>query len=149
MTGGSQQGAERFHATSVAVGDAGALIVGPSGSGKSSLALQLIGLGARLVADDLTRVSVEGDVVTVHAPDRLQGVIEARGVGLIHVPWMQTATLQLVVDMSKDEVARHPRSRRLTTVAGCDIDLVLRVDAAYFPSAIYNLLHHGRYSDTT
>ena len=125
------------------------MITGPSGSGKSSLALELIGLGAKLVADDLSRVVVENGVVQVLAPDRLQGVIEARGVGLIHVPWVASARLQLVIDMSESELERHPRSHRVTTVAGCDVDLVLRVDAPYFTSAIYHLLQGGRYAEPT
>ncbi len=40
------------HASCVAFGGAGVLILGPSGSGKSALALALMGLGAALVADD-------------------------------------------------------------------------------------------------
>ena len=49
-----------LHATCVAVDGRGLLILGPSGSGKSALALQLIALGAQLVADDRTRVSRRG-----------------------------------------------------------------------------------------
>ncbi|MDX5349528.1 MAG: serine kinase, partial [Paracoccaceae bacterium] len=45
-------GPQIVHATSVAVDGRGLLILGPSGAGKSSLALRLIALGARLVADD-------------------------------------------------------------------------------------------------
>lgn len=138
-----------FHATTIAVGDAAAMIVGPSGSGKSSLALQLIGLGAKLVSDDYSRVKVREDGPIVLAPDRLQGVIEARGVGLVNVPWKASARLQLVVDLSRDELARHPASRRLTNIGGYDIDLVLRVDAPYFACALYHLLKSGRYDETS
>ena len=138
-----------FHATTVAVGDCAAMITGPSGSGKSSLALELIGLGAKLVADDLSRVELDSGVVHVRAPDRLQGVIEARGVGLIHVPWISSARLQLVVDLSESELERHPQSHRVTTVVGCDIDLVLRVDAPYFACAVYHLLRNGGYAETS
>lgn len=146
MTGQGGQQPLGFHATTIAVDDAAAMIVGPSGSGKSSLALQLIGLGARLISDDYSRVAVRDGSPTVLAPDRLQGVIEARGVGLINVPWKASARLQLVVDLSEDEVERLPRSRRFTSIAGCDIDLVLRVDAPYFACAVYHLLKSGRHS---
>ncbi|GHF04447.1 aldolase [Aliiroseovarius zhejiangensis] len=138
-----------YHATTIAVGDAAAMIVGPSGSGKSSLALELIGLGASLVADDYSRVRVGEDGPVVMAPDRLQGVIEARGIGLINVPWKASAHLQLVVDLSKDEVDRLPPSRRLTNIGGYEIDLVLRVDAPYFACALYHLLKSGRHDGTS
>ncbi|WP_371170328.1 HPr kinase/phosphorylase [Aliiroseovarius sp. 2305UL8-7] len=135
---------ESFHATTVAVDDAAVMIMGPSGSGKSALALQLIGMGARLVADDHTRVNVRDGKAEVLAPKRLQGVIEARGIGLINVPWKPSATLQLVVDMGQVETDRLPPSQRITTVVGLDIALVLRVDAPYFASAVFHLLRHGR-----
>lgn len=137
-----------MHGTTVAVGDVAALIIGPSGSGKSSLALEMIGLGAKLVSDDVSLIKADGGAVMIHAPDRLNGVIEARGVGLIHVPWVSSAQLQLVVDLSKVESERLPRSHRVTSVAGSDIDLVLRVDAPYFASAIYHMLRYGRYAET-
>ncbi|MDE9451381.1 serine kinase [Aliiroseovarius sp. Z3] len=149
MTEGAPTQPLGFHATTVAVDNAAAMIVGPSGSGKSSLALQLIGLGAKLISDDYSRVEVGEAGPFVLAPDRLQGVIEARGVGLINVPWKASARLQLVVDMAQDEVERHPGSRRLTNIGGYDIDLVLRVDAPYFACALYHLLKSGRYDATS
>ena len=42
-----------LHASCIAVHGRGVLILGPSGAGKSSLALQLMALGADLVADDM------------------------------------------------------------------------------------------------
>src|SRR3546814_6063070 len=41
-----------IHASCVAAGNGGVLILGQSGQGKSDLALRLIDRGARLVADD-------------------------------------------------------------------------------------------------
>jgi HPr kinase/phosphorylase len=46
-----------LHATTVAIGGRGVLILGPSGSGKSGLALELMAMGAGLVADDRTEVT--------------------------------------------------------------------------------------------
>lgn len=136
-----------YHATTVAVGDKAVMITGPSGAGKSSLALQLIGLGADLVSDDQSLVMLDDGVPVVVAPDRLQGVIEARGVGLINVPWRPSARLRLVVDMSGNEMERLPQTSRRTPVLGRDIELVLKVDAPYFASALYNLVRHGRYAE--
>ena len=48
-----------IHAGAVGIGGRGLLILGPSGAGKSALALALMGLGARLVADDRVILRVE------------------------------------------------------------------------------------------
>ena len=61
----------------------GALIEGPSGTGKSDLALRLMGAGFRLVADDRVLVWTSGGRLFGRAPEPLQGLLEARGVGII------------------------------------------------------------------
>jgi serine kinase of HPr protein (carbohydrate metabolism regulator) len=47
-----------LHATAVALGEAGVLLLGPPGSGKSDLALRLIDRGAILIADDLSLIHI-------------------------------------------------------------------------------------------
>ncbi|SPF78592.1 HPr kinase/phosphorylase [Aliiroseovarius pelagivivens] len=136
----------RYHATTVAVGDAAVMITGPSGSGKSALALELIGLGAQLVADDLSQIVMQEGAPFVIAPPEMPGVIEARGVGLINVPHCTKAQLQLVVDMGQIEMSRLPSSQAVTNVNGCEIECLFRVDAPYFAIAVFNLLRHGRHA---
>jgi hypothetical protein len=53
------RGALPFHACMVEVDGQAVLIAGPSGAGKSSLTAGLLGIGARLVADDLAVVRNE------------------------------------------------------------------------------------------
>lgn len=60
----------------------GVLITGPSGSGKSDLALRLAAAGYRLVADDRTLVWSSGGVLFGRAPDSLRGRLEVRGQGV-------------------------------------------------------------------
>ncbi len=135
---------EVFHATTVAVDGKGVLILGPSGSGKSALALRLMALGARLVADDRTRVTCANGVLTAHAPPRLAGVIEARGVGLIRVPWLDSAPLRLAVDMGRVEPDRLPQPKSLT-ISGTALELLWRVDGPHFDSAIWHLIEGERF----
>ena len=99
----------RVHGTSVAIGGDGILLRGPSGSGKSDLALRLIDAGARLVSNDQTELARVGDVVIMQAPQTIAGRIEVRGVGILRVPTAAQAPLRLVVDLvAPDRVERLP-----------------------------------------
>jgi len=133
-----------LHASCVAFGDRAVLICGPSNSGKSSLAIELIALGAALIADDLTRLKRTGDRLTACAPPRLQGVIEARNVGLLRAPFCPQANLQLLVNMDKPEPDRLPHNH-VTDLLGVTIETIYKVKAGYFAAAIRLLVTGGRH----
>jgi HPr kinase/phosphorylase len=124
------------HATTVAVGGAGLLIRGPSGSGKSGLALQMLALGADLVSDDRTiiRRPDEG-APCASAPDAIKGLIEARGLGLIPVQCVGPTRLAGVLEISIIEEARMPPVRT-AEVLGFTLPLLHRVEAPWFPAAL-------------
>ena len=124
-----------LHATTVAVDGQGVLITGPSGSGKSALALQLIALGARLVADDRTEVRRTAEGLTAEAPATIAGLIEARGLGLIRLPPAGPTPLRLVVDLARVEEKRLPEPHE-AAVEGLTLPCLHRVDGPHFPSAI-------------
>lgn len=63
----------------------GVLITGPSGIGKSELALALIDRGHQLVSDDVTLIRKEGKGLVGRAPDELSGLIQLHGCGLFNV----------------------------------------------------------------
>lgn len=132
------------HATSVAIDGKAVLIEGPSGSGKSGFALELIAFGARLISDDMTRVEARGEgwPYAVSA-GRMDGVIEARGVGLIQVPYTQNAPITLIVDMGRQETERLPVTRT-TELMNTEISTVSRVDSPHFAAAILALVKGGR-----
>jgi HPr kinase/phosphorylase len=97
------------HATAVAIGGRVVLLRGPSGSGKSDLALRLIDAGARLVSDDYSQLRREGDAILVRAPEPISGLIEARGVGLLKVEALAAAPLALIADLvAPQHVERLP-----------------------------------------
>jgi HPr kinase/phosphorylase len=74
------------HASCVALGQKGVLLLGISGSGKSDLALRLIHDGWRLVADDRTVLTLEKGALKAAAPAAIRGLIEVRGLGIVHLP---------------------------------------------------------------
>jgi HPr kinase/phosphorylase len=112
------------HATTVAIGGRGVLLRGASGSGKSDLALRLIDAGARLVADDQSELWRDGDSVLVRAPETIAGLIEVRGLGIVHLDSLPVARLALVVDLvALDAVERLPEQRS-EAILGISIPLV-------------------------
>jgi hypothetical protein len=88
-----------LHASCVAVDGKGVLIEGPSGSGKSDLALRLIDGGARLVADDQVEILDRDGRLHARAPGALAGLIEARGQGLFRLDPLDEAPLALAVTL--------------------------------------------------
>tara|TARA_R110000824_G_scaffold118960_14_gene272132 strand:+ start:258992 stop:259483 length:492 start_codon:yes stop_codon:yes gene_type:complete len=106
-----QTGPLSQHATCIALGETGILLRGGSGAGKSDLAFRLMQgrWQAKLVADDQTLVTREGDALWASAPPVLSGLLELRGLGLLQVTPLARVRLQLVVELvPRDHVPRIP-----------------------------------------
>jgi serine kinase of HPr protein (carbohydrate metabolism regulator) len=95
----------------------GALIQGPSGIGKSDLALRALETGFRLVADDRVLVFVSAGRLFGRAPDALHGLIEVRGLGVFRHTPLVTAPISISVRCkpTPEVVERlpEPRAERL------------------------------------
>jgi serine kinase of HPr protein (carbohydrate metabolism regulator) len=111
------------HASAVRIGDQAVLIRGPSGAGKSRLVFNLIlasraGLvpSATLVGDDRIRLINRDGILIVRAVPELAGMIEIRGLGIRHIPFLDEAPVGLVVDLGAADAARLPAQDALRTV---------------------------------
>jgi HPr kinase/phosphorylase len=94
----------RIYGTCVALSGLGVLLRGPSGSGKSDLALRLIDGGAKLVADDHVELSLDAaGRVMARVPKTLTGLLEVRGIGILRMGAIRTAPVGLVVDLTPDD----------------------------------------------
>jgi serine kinase of HPr protein (carbohydrate metabolism regulator) len=107
--------APTIHAGAALTGAKAVLIRGPSGSGKSSLALALLQAAAsgllpfaRLVADDRCHVEASAGRLLVRPAAELAGLIEIRGLGIRHLPHEPVAVVGLVIDLGAAAAARLP-----------------------------------------
>lgn len=120
--------AELVHASCVAITDRAVLIMGPSGSGKSDLALRLIDRGAVLVSDDYThvRASEEEGAVIAAPPATIAGRIEVRGLGILSLPWRDRAPVAMIAALSfqgEPPIDRLPLTPERRMVCGREIPL--------------------------
>lgn len=132
-----------IHASCVAVDGRGLLILGPSGSGKSSLALRLMAHGARLVADDRCLVQPRDGRLIASSPPALSGLIEARGLGILRADPLAEAPLVLAVDLGQSETERLPPRRHLA-VHGIALDLALGPLSDHLGVSLLQHLRCGR-----
>lgn len=134
----------RLHASAVALGELGVLIHGASGSGKSSLALELLSRGGRLIADDGVQVDTTGAVPFLERPDHATDLIESRGIGLLRAgPVCGRAELALVIDLDRSEPERLP-PRRMVTAGRAARPLILGLGHPTLCAAVLHMLRHGR-----
>ena len=119
--------AENLHASCVAVGGRAVLLAGPSGSGKSDLALRLLDRGFTLVSDDRTIVRKEGPRLVASSPAAIKGKLEIRGIGIVDVDRVVDAPLALVVELTSD-IQRLPDDSRERIILGVSVPLI-SVDA--------------------
>jgi HPr kinase/phosphorylase len=109
----------RMHGSCVSRDGDAILVVGPPGSGKSDLVLRLLSRGFELVADD--QVDITDDIAS--CPAELAGLLEARGLGIVRLPYRTRARLVLVVELDT-RIERMPVPMRHS---GLQLPLV-RVD---------------------
>ncbi|MGN7159940.1 HPr kinase/phosphorylase [Sphingomonas sp. SAFR-052] len=106
-----------IHASCVAIRGVGVLIAGPSGSGKSDLALRLIERGAILVSDDYTLLHAEGDELRATAPATIAGRIEVRGIGIVDRPTVPSVAIALFVEAGTPERMPEPSTQLIAGIA--------------------------------
>lgn len=114
---------ETLHASTVAIKGRAVMICGPSGSGKSDLALRLIDRGARLVSDDYTIAKRSGGILIATPPDTIAGKMEVRGIGLVDMAHVRDVPVGLIVELF-DTVHRMPTDLPVRMVAGVEVPVI-------------------------
>jgi len=127
------------------LGDKGLLIIGPSGSGKSSLALELMALGACLVADDRVLLIRTDNKLKASPPATIGGKIEAREVGILNADYKKHVFIDVLVNLEKTETQRLPENR-IIEILGHDFPCYYKSNTPSFPAALLQLLKAGRFA---
>ena len=127
---------ETLHASTVALDGRAVVISGPSGSGKSDLALRLLDRGFMLVSDDRTLVRKDGDKLVASAPPNIAGKLEIRGIGIVDMDTVGDVPVALLVELTSD-IQRLPDDNRDRPVLGVRVPLI-SIDAmsASAPSTV-------------
>ena len=120
---GSRLSAETVHASTVATDGRAVLIMGPSASGKSDLALRLLDRGFTLVSDDQTVVKRDGDRVMASAPPNIAGKLEIRGIGIVDMETVSNIPVALLVELTS-EIQRLPDESRERPLLGLKLPLI-------------------------
>lgn len=113
--------ASATHLTCVVVDGHGVVLRGPSGSGKSDLALRLIDGGAHLVGDDYCILSArDGRLIAAPAP-ALAGLLEVRGLGIVRLPHVAEVAVSLIVELAPPPAQTPDRLPKPASVTLCGV----------------------------
>jgi serine kinase of HPr protein (carbohydrate metabolism regulator) len=115
--------AETVHASTVAMDGRAVVILGPSGSGKSDLALRLLDRGFTLVSDDQTVVKKDGERLVASAPPNIAGKLEIRGIGIVDMDTVTNIPVALLVELTS-EIQRLPDESRERPLLGVRLPLI-------------------------
>ncbi|MDF9866646.1 HPr kinase/phosphorylase [Bacilli bacterium PM5-3] len=130
---------ELVSGTLMQINGKGILIKGPSGIGKSEIALELMKKGHNLVSDDSVEVHLFDNRLVGKAPKLIRNMIEIRGVGILDVTQLfghsiisEQAQIDYVIELSKwDKKLTYERvgdNRLLENILGIELEkLVLPV----------------------
>ena len=122
-TASSRLSAETVHASTVAIDGRAVLITGPSGSGKSDLALRLLDRGFVLVSDDQTIVRRQGEQLLASAPPTIAGKLEIRGIGIVDMDNVSDLPVALIAELTS-EIQRLPDDSRERPILGVSVPLI-------------------------
>lgn len=130
-----------YRATALAIEGKAVLFEGPSGVGKSDLALRLISRGATLISDDYVDLISSGGKLLASPPKEIAGKLEVRGVGIRDFPFLENIPVALIIALApRAEVPRMPEEIFVEILGFRLPKFVLHAFDASTPDKIFLLL---------
>ena len=132
-----------LHGVFLSVLGLGVLIMGPSGVGKSELALELITRGHRLIADDVVELKhVAPETLEGCCPPLIRDFLEVRGLGILNIRFLfgemavkPLKNLKLIVELVHPEEVGEVGLNRLDMVASTETILGVGIPKVRIPVA--------------
>ncbi|MDX8525324.1 HPr kinase/phosphorylase [Mesorhizobium sp. MSK_1335] len=119
-----------IHGTAILIGEHGVLIIGPSGAGKTTLALALVdhcqmrGLFSRMIGDDQLFAACHAGRLVCHAPTTIAGLAEVPGIGPRSLPSERAGLIDLTVRLVQAGEMTRFQGEATETIAGCQLPRV-------------------------
>jgi len=127
-----------IHATSIFLNGQGVLIIGASGAGKSSLALELIEQGGVLISDDITYLTEKDGKLWALCDEKWQGYIEVRGLGIIqNIPFKALSEINYVIELVEEKTQRIPEKISKKMYCGLTVPMFkIYKDEKFLPTLV-------------
>lgn len=111
------------HATAISFDGYGILLTGPSGIGKSDLAIRLIDRGSKLIGDDQVDLNMASNLILLNPKPNIAGKIEVRELGIFELDFAVNVPLKLIVELV-EKAERFPMDRQTKSIMGVQIPAV-------------------------
>jgi hypothetical protein len=110
------RGHEVFHASAVRIGDGAVAVIGPSGAGKTSIAVQLVLRGAGFITDDVLALERTGTDVLAHPGASIASVRPAERDVIPRASWRALGTVLGHHDKTYVELPREAEAWPLRAI---------------------------------
>lgn len=141
--------APSIHANALVVEGVGVLIRGASKAGKSTLTVALIqaaqarGLSAALVGDDRIFLEAQNGRLMASGHPAIRGQLHVRDFGIVDMPSVDSAPVQLVVDLVRENPDSMVPSSRIM-LEGVGVERIKSMERGPLPDIIMFILEKIR-----